>query len=258
MSLPMVSAEIRGLRAERPVSRLSVYLASSRDEIDSALALRYEIFAHEFGAEIAGPRPGIDEDEFDAHCGHLLVRDDDRDEVVGTYRILTPERAAAAGRYYSQGEFDLARVLRRGRRVLEVGRSCVHPDHRNGATIALLWQGLAQFMQSRHYEYMIGCASISMVDGGHGAASIYNSLRQASMSPIEYRVFPRYPLPLERLDDTLDTALPPLIKGYVRCGAWVCGDPAWDPDFNTADLLMLLPMSRLDRRYARHFMKHDQ
>jgi putative hemolysin len=111
-------------------------------------------------------------------------------------------------------------------------------------------------MQTRGYEYLLGCASIGMADGGHGAASIYNVLRDSSMSPTEYRVFPRCPLPLDRLDGSLDAPVPPLIKGYVRCGAWVCGEPAWDPDFNTADLLMLLPMSRLDSRYARHFVKH--
>ena len=142
--------------------------------------------------------------------------------------------------------------------MVEVGRSCVHPDYRNGATIALLWSGLAQFMQAQGYEYLIGCASMGMADGGHGAASIYNRLTQSSLCPIEYRVFPRCALPIEHLDRTLDAQVPPLIKGYVRCGAWVCGDPAWDPDFNTADLLMLLPLSRLDGRYARHFMKHVQ
>ena len=252
MLLSEVSARSRGR------TQLSVHLARDAAEVREAQKLRWRVFADEMGARLQAAEPGVDSDLFDPWCEHLIVREHCNGEVIGTYRILTGARARELGGFYSDDEFDLTRVDHLRGRTVEVGRSCVHPDHRNGATIALLWQGLAQFMQSRHYEYMIGCASISMVDGGHGAASIYNSLRQASMSPIEYRVFPRYPLPLERLDDTLDAALPPLIKGYVRCGAWVCGDPAWDPDFNTADLLMLLPMSRLDRRYARHFMKHDQ
>jgi putative hemolysin len=252
MLLSEVSARSRGR------TQLSVHLARDAAEVREAQKLRWRVFADEMGARLQAAEPGVDSDLFDPWCEHLIVREHGNGEVIGTYRILTGARARELGGFYSDDEFDLTRVDHLRGRTVEVGRSCVHPDHRNGATIALLWQGLAQFMQSRHYEYMIGCASISMVDGGHGAASIYNSLRQASMSPIEYRVFPRYPLPLERLDDTLDAALPPLIKGYVRCGAWVCGDPAWDPDFNTADLLMLLPMSRLDRRYARHFMKHDQ
>lgn len=238
-------------------AQLSVHLARDAAEVREAQKLRWRVFADEMGARLDAPEVGVDSDLFDPWCEHLIVREHGSGEVIGTYRILTGARARELGGFYSDDEFDLTRVDHLRDRTVEVGRSCVHPDHRNGATIALLWQGLAQFMQSHHYEYMLGCASISMADGGHGAASIYNRLRQASMSPIEYRVFPRCPLPLERLDDSLAAAIPPLIKGYVRCGAWVCGDPAWDPDFNTADLLMLLPMSRLDSRYARHFMKHD-
>ncbi|MEO8038966.1 MAG: GNAT family N-acyltransferase [Betaproteobacteria bacterium] len=238
-------------------ARLSVHLARDAAEVRDAQKLRWRVFADEMGARLDPTEPGVDRDPFDPWCEHLVVRDLDAGEVIGTYRILTGAQAATLGGFYSDGEFDLARIDHLRDRTVEVGRSCVHSEHRNGATIALLWQGLAQYMQAHHYEYMIGCASISIADGGHGAASIYNRLRASSMSPIEYRAFPRCPLPLESLDGTLDVAVPPLLKGYVRCGAWVCGDPAWDPDFNTADLLMLLPMSRLDGRYARHFMKHD-
>jgi len=137
--------------------------------------------------------------------------------------------------------------------MVEIGRSCVHADYRTGMTITLLWAGLAKYMLENRYDYLIGCASISMADGGHAAASLFNRLGE-NMSPIEYRVFPRCPLPLAALKNDLPAELPPLIKGYLRAGAYVCGDPAWDPDFNTADLPILMPMSRLDKRYAKHFM----
>ncbi|HRH75034.1 MAG TPA: GNAT family N-acetyltransferase, partial [Zoogloea sp.] len=104
------------------------------------------------------------------------------------------------------------------------------------------------------YDYLIGCASISMADGGHAAASLYNRLKEEHLCPLEYRMFPRTPLPLQALRQDLDADTPPLIKGYLRAGAWICGEPAWDPDFNTADLPILLPVSRLDARYAKHFM----
>ena len=252
----MLRTETLARRAERP--QLQVQMAVTEGEIREAQKLRWRIFADEMGARLRSPEHGVDRDLYDPHCAHLTVRDDGAGEVVGTYRILTGARARKIGGFYSDEEFDLTRLNHLRDRMVEVGRSCVHPDYRNGATIALLWSGLAQFMQAQGYEYLIGCASMGMADGGHGAASIYNRLTQSSLCPIEYRVFPRCALPIEHLDRTLDAQVPPLIKGYVRCGAWVCGDPAWDPDFNTADLLMLLPLSRLDGRYARHFMKHVQ
>ncbi len=208
------------------------------------------------GARIPAPERGLDCDEFDMHCEHLLVRDTDTRQVVGTYRLLSGATARRVGRFYSDSEFDLTRLAHLREQTVEVGRSCVHRDYRYGATITLLWAGIARYMETHGYSYLIGCASIGMADGGHAAASIYNTLRQSSLSPTEYRVFPRCELPLAVYGNDLPAAvLPPLIKGYVRLGSYICGAPAWDPDFNTADLLMLLPMSRMDPRYARHFLK---
>lgn len=250
----MLRPEVRSEHAARP--RLTLALARTGQEVREAQRLRWRVFADELGARLPSDEPGVDRDDFDPHCEHLLVRDGDSGEVVGTYRILPGPLSASLGGFYSESEFDLSRLQHLRGRAVEVGRSCVHPGYRHGGTIALLWAGLAQYMQAHGYEYLLGCASMGMADGGHGAASIYNALQDSSMSPAEYRVFPRCPLPLQRLNRQLQVPVPPLIKGYVRCGAWVCGEPAWDPDFNTADLLMLLPLSRLDSRYARHFVKH--
>jgi len=239
-------------------NKLTVSLASSRWEILEAQRLRFKIFAEEMGARLPSRDLGFDRDRYDPYCEHLLVREEDSGEVVGTYRILTSHQAKYCGGFYSEEEFDLARLQHLRSRMVEVGRSCVHPDYRTGATIALLWSGLARFILSRGYEYVIGCASIGLADGGNGAASIYNAVRQIAMSPMEYRVFPRHPLRLEAFDASRPAVVPPLIKGYLRLGAYVCGKPAWDPDFNTADLLMLLPLSRIDRRYARHFLKDER
>jgi putative hemolysin len=253
MSLPMVSAEIRGLRAERPVSRLSVYLASSPDEIDSALALRYEIFAHEFGADVSGPRPGIDEDQFDRHCDHLLVLDEDRDEVVGTYRLLTPEGAAAAGRYYSAGEFDLSPVLRADRRVLEVGRSCVHRDYRHGGVIALLWSGIGAALHLYRIDFLMGCASVHDEDGGRIGA-LYARLAERHLSPEGERVRPLRPLPgFDPASPAEPAELPALLRGYLRAGATIGGEPCWDPAFHTADFFIWLAARGITDRYRRHF-----
>jgi putative hemolysin len=167
--------------------------------------------------------------------------------------VLSPEAARRAGRYYSENEFDLTRLqLLRGRMV-EVGRSCIHPEHRSGAVIALLWAGLARYMLASGHGHLAGCASMSMADGGHAAASVFEKLRARHLAPIEYRVFPRHCLPLDELDSSRPADAPPLLRGYLRAGAWICGEPAWDPDFNTADFFLFLPLARLNPRHARHF-----
>jgi putative hemolysin len=248
----MLHQQTQVLQAEK--QKFTMSLARSGGEVREAQRLRYRVFAEEMGAKVPGHAERIDEDRFDRYCEHLLVRDTDTNEVVGTYRILPPDQAKMAGGYYSEGEFDLSRLDNLRNSMVEVGRSCVHADYRGGGVITLLWAGMAQYMVQNNYNYLIGCASISMADGGHNAANIYNKIKLDNMSPLEWRVFPNCGLPYEALGDRADEFLPPLIKGYLRLGAYVCGDPAWDPDFNTADLLVLLPMARLNRRYAKHFL----
>lgn len=239
----------------RSSARLHVSLASCDSEILEAQKLRYRVFAEELGARPPTRTPGVDRDLYDPYCEHLIVRDEAQGRLVGTYRILPPTAARRVGGYYSENEFDLTRLLHLRPRLVEIGRSCIDADYRSGAVIALLWSGLARYMHENGYDYLIGCASISMADGGHHAASLYNRIGEAHASPQEYRVFPRCPLPLEKLRRDIPGDAPPLIKGYLRAGAWICGAPAWDPDFNTADLPILMPMRQVTGRYARHFME---
>ncbi|HEY6896554.1 MAG TPA: GNAT family N-acyltransferase [Rhodocyclaceae bacterium] len=232
-----------------------VGMARTPSEIREAQKLRHRVFAGEMGAHLQEKEPGVDADFFDPFCEHLIVRDETNGRIVGTYRILTPEAARRVGSYYTETEFDLTRIAHLKPRLVEVGRSCIDPDYRNGTVIALLWMKLAEFMVKNGYEYLVGCASISMADGGHNAANLYVQLIDKYMSPVEYRGFPRSRLPYERLVTGQAAEIPPLVKGYLRAGAWICGDPAWDPDFNSADLLILLPMSRINPRYVKHFVK---
>lgn len=246
---------LRTLHEER--KNLYFGFTRTQEEVAEAQRLRYNVFAEEMGAHLAGS-DGHDRDGFDAFCSHLIVRDSHRDnQVVGTYRILNPQMASEAGGYYSAGEFDLGRLEHLQDLTVEVGRACVHKDYRNGSTIALLWAGLAKYMQMHRYEYMIGCASIGMADGGHTAASLYSKLSAEYLAPTEYHVFPHCPLPMDALNKDMQVSCPPLIKGYLRLGAYICGEPAWDPDFNTADMLVMLPLSRIDQRYASHFFKQS-
>jgi len=228
--------------------------ASSPHEVKEAQRLRYKVFAEEMGANLSKNVEGLDIDEFDAYCDHLLIRDQDTLKVVGTYRVLPPHKALEIGRLYSDSEFDLTRLDHLRPKLVELGRSCVHQDYRSGAVIMALWSGLAQYMLKNGYEIMLGCASIPMADGGHYAASLYNSLDNDQMASTEFHAFPRLALPLDRLNGGLDVDAPPLIKGYLKLGAKICSAPAWDPDFNTADLLTMLRLSDINPRYAKHFL----
>lgn len=243
------------LEQHAPEPRLSVGLARGPVDIEDAQRLRYDVFALEMGAQLADTEntaDGIDCDEFDAYCDHLLVRDEDSGRVVGTYRVLAPHRAREFGRLYSESEFDLSRLTHLRPSLIEVGRSCVHPDYRTGSAILLLWAGLARYMKKGGYRHLIGCASAPLADGGQQAAKLRDELQRYLTDP-EYRVFPRLPFPHERMPRAATIEIPPLIKGYVRLGAKVCGEPAWDPDFNSADFLIWLSLDNINPRYARHF-----
>lgn len=239
-------------------SHIAVSWAKTNDDVRQAQRLRFDVFATEMGACLDTLSPGHDVDLFDNYCEHLLVRDQVTRQVVGTYRVLTPAQAMRAGSTYTETEFDLVRLRGLRDSMVELGRSCVHPDYRHGGVILALWGALAEFMVRNKLDTMIGCASIPMlhngVVSGDLAASIWEKVRKSHLADVQYHVRPRLPLPVEQLDGTLDVEPPALIKGYLRLGAKVLGAPAWDPDFNTADLPMMMRISDLPARYRNHFL----
>lgn len=239
-------------------SGLVVSWAKHNDEVRQAQRLRFKVFAEEMGARLDTTSPGHDVDLFDNYCEHLLVRDRVTNKVVGTYRVLTPAQAKRVGSTYSDIEFDLTRLRGLRDRMVELGRSCVHSEYRHGGVIMALWGALAEFMVRNKLDTMIGCASIPMLHNGivsgNVAASIWQQLKQSHMAPIEHHVRPRLALPVEQLDGTLAVEPPALIKGYLRLGAKILGAPAWDPDFNSADLPMMMRINDLPPRYRKHFL----
>ncbi|MFF0273473.1 GNAT family N-acetyltransferase [Streptomyces sp. NPDC004330] len=238
-----------------PAPRYQVGLARDQQDVRAAQRLRHQVFAGELGARLDGPEPGLDADAFDAYCDHLLVREETTGEVVGTYRILPPDRAAIAGRLYSESEFDLGRLAPIRHDLVEVGRSCVHPAHRNGAVIALIWAGLARYMTDTGHNWLAGCCSLPLADGGALAAATWDTVRTKHLAPEEYWVTPHKlwsPDGVTRPEGR--TELPPLLRGYLRLGAQVCGAPAHDPEFGTADLFVLLSLRRTHPRYLDHFL----
>jgi putative hemolysin len=241
--------------AARRGERFVVELADSPAAVREAQRLRYRVFCEELGARLKTAEPGLDLDEFDAVCEHLLVRETQTGRVVGCTRLLDRTGAERLGRFYSQSEFDLGAIPALEGRLLELGRTCVSPECRQGAVIAVLWSGVAGYVQHNRIDYLFGCASVPLGDNDCQAAAIMNRLRRQAMAPSQLRVTPRVPLQASRMaDHVLDAPLPALLKGYVRLGALACGEPCRDPDFNVGDILMLLDMRALNPSYARHFL----
>lgn len=233
--------------------------ARNIDEMREAQALRYKVFVVEMGANLRTLKPGYDVDIFDDFCEHLLVRDASSGEVIGTYRVLTPAQAKRIGGTYTDEEFDLTRLRDIRSQIVEVGRSCVHPNYRTGGVILALWRALTQFMLGNNLHIMIGCGTIplrrtSLHDepfGGHIAASVWAKVESTCLAAIERRVIPRTPLPLNRFSVDSTVNAPPLINAYLRMGAKVMGPPAWDADFNAADLPLIFDLNELPVRYKR-------
>ncbi len=230
-------------------------LARTNAELEAIQRLRYDIFTKEMNVVFPDAVDGLDADRFDPWCEHFMVKELGTGQIVGTYRLLTPANAIKAGGYYSESEFDISALDALRPTLAEVGRSCIHPDYRQGSVIMLLWSGIAALMQQGGYRYVLGCASVSLRDDGVTAAEVWRTA-QKSMAQAKGAlpmVTPRHRYPVERLDSELPARVPPLIKGYLKLGASICGEPAWDPDFNTADFPVLLDIQQVEPRYRRHF-----
>ena len=233
-------------------AHLQVFVARDPADVEQALRLRQRVFMQELGAQ-PGVGGDLDRDIFDPHCLHLVVRDTERDEVVGTYRVLMPEQARALGCLYADREFWLTRLnpIRDG--LVEIGRSCVHPDYRSGAAIMLLWHGLGALLARTGHRMLFGCASVSMADGGALAANLYRQLEATHLAEDCLRVWPRDRLPVEQFAPGGPVSAPPLMKGYLRAGARLLGEPHRDVEFGCADFPLLLQLDALSARYRRRF-----
>ncbi|MEV0645584.1 GNAT family N-acyltransferase [Phytomonospora sp. NPDC050363] len=235
----------RSTRLATDNTRYSIRVADAA-EVRAAQRLRHRVFAGELGATLHSPTEGLDIDAFDAHCDHLVVVHDPTEEVVGTYRMLPPGRTP---RLYSDGEFDLSALdgLRGG--LVETGRSCVDPAHRDGAVINLMWAGIARYLLLTGHRLLAGCASVPAAD----ADEVWAHIAERHLSAPGLRVTPLNPWPLSPARANLK-AVPPLLRGYLRLGAKVCGPPAYDPDFGVADFYIVLDLDDAHPRYLKHFL----
>lgn len=243
---------VRSLDNRRPRLLQAERLQGAK-ALREAQALRFRIFSSEFSAQLKGAELGLDMDDYDPHCQHIGVRDLHSGALVATTRLLDHSAAQKLGRFYSEEEFNLVGLSNLQGPILELGRTCVDPAYRNGATITVLWSELAEILNEGDYRYLMGCASVTMQDGGLQAAVIMQRLREQHLSTEHLCAIPLTPLPAVQLPDNLHAEMPPLLKAYMRLGAKICGEPSWDKDFQVADLFILLKREDLSPRYARHF-----
>jgi putative hemolysin len=239
----------------KPEKKLTCFIADTDKLIKEAQALRYRVFAQEMGATLKSGAEGLDVDEVDAYCDHLVVYDNINDKIVGYTRLLNQDQALKLGRFYSQSEFKLDKVLALPGRFLEIGRTCVDPDCRGGAVLTTLWSALVQYALEGQYNYLLGCASITPGVSGYAVDAVYRAIDTNNIAVPELQVKPLIPVPQELRCQRDESGIPPLLKAYLRFGALVCGEPYWDEDFNCMDLFILLPLDQLQGRYSKHYMR---
>jgi len=235
--------------------RLVCFLAKSEEMITETQKLRFRVFAKEMGAKLKSADEGLDYDEVDAYCDHLVVYDNHKEKVVGYTRLLNQDQAEKLGRFYSQSEFNLEKVLALPGRFLEVGRTCVDPDYRGSVVLTTLWSALVEYAVTGGFNYLLGCASITPGPSGFAVNAVYQNIESKNFAPTSLAVSPKIPVPSHLRCQRDESGIPPLLKAYFRFGAMVCGEPCWDEDFNCMDLFVLLPLDQLQERYSKHYIK---
>lgn len=262
------------------IGDLEVRLASTRAEIKLAQRLRFQVFYEEMSAvpsRLAAFRRR-DEDAYDPFCDHLLVVDTgaserrgrgrfDQPKVVGTYRVLRQDVADRRLGFYTSGEYDIEPLIasKPGFRFMELGRSCVLPPYRNKRTIELLWHGLWTYVREHHVDVMLGCASFEGTDPEtHATALSFLHHFARAPEPWQCRARDQLYVPMNRLPkEQINTraalkVIPPLIKGYLRLGAFVGDGAVIDRQFGTTDVLIVLPVENIDPRYFDHYGQPDE
>jgi putative hemolysin len=241
----------------RTIGELEVKITRDPKEIREAQRLRFEVFNLEMNKGLqASYAWGIDSDEFDFICDHLIVRDLKSQEVVGTYRLLLGTQTERNMGFYSEHEFDLQNIKKLDGELLELGRSCTRKDFRDRSLISLMWEAIAQYVQEHRVRYLFGCASVYTTEACE-ARAYFSMLKRKYYSAETFRVHPVSEFQCQGSPENLKAAedaalflrLPSLIKGYLRLGAVVCGPPALDREFGTADFFVLLDMRKLKKEY---------
>jgi putative hemolysin len=262
---PSPASHLSAARTEtRPLisidlGRYQVRLAQSLAERDAACRLRFKVFNIELGEGLeASYKTGLDQDQFDLFCDHLIVEDRSAREIVGTYRMQSGDAAASQLGYYSSQEFDFTPYQGIRSQVLELGRASIDREHRSSEVLTLLWRAIAQYSQAYRLRYLIGCSSLNSRDPQAGWAMYEQLMPFLVASPFRTLPTAEYTLP-PSTGPSLDTPkVPKLLKTYIAVGARICGAPAWDRDFGTIDFLTLLDLEQLTPAARNRFLIDPQ
>lgn len=230
-------------------NNLTVSVAATEQEVSQCLQLRYQVFCEEMGARPDTFCNGIETDYFDAYVRHLIVTDNSTNRVVAATRLLSSKSARMSGRFYSETEFNIDSILKLNASLLEVGRTCVAKSHRNGTALNLLWRGVMRIAAIDDADYLFGCASIPVDATFSYVNSICDYLRANYYADESLRVYPKRPLPSMDASKKIDVIVPPLLKTYIRMGGQICGEACYDPDFNVADVFILMQRDNLIKRF---------
>jgi putative hemolysin len=234
--------------------RYQAEIARDESTIRATQSLRYRVFAEEMGAHLHTRIEGLDYDDIDDYCDHLLVREIDSGAIVACTRLLSDSQAEKLGYFYSESEFDLGHVRSLSGRFLEIGRTCVDPNHRGSVVLSTLWNGLAEYVYRGGFNYLMGCASITPGPHGFAVDAVYRQIDPQQFGPKELAVKSKNPVPTWKRCQQDESGIPPLLQAYLRLGAQVCGDPFWDEDFNVMDVFILLDLTRLQNRYEKRYI----
>jgi len=247
-----------------------IKIAESTAEIAEAMQLRYNIFKSEQGRLTTiskiDDEQGIDMDDFDSNCIHLIVRAKDNGRIVGTYRVHPGVVAMRNDGFYSSTEYKIENIESLAANTLEYGRSCVDPEYRNGAVVGLLWHGIGELHKRCGMRYLLGCVSLESVDPVVGWA-VYKHAKKMTADgadcPVNGKPLPKYVLPHpgdRRVEEFIADAdkvqefMPRLLKGYLRLGAFLAGEPVLDIDFGAIDMLIFLDLENIPARYRKHYL----
>lgn len=244
---------------EKYGSNLVLKQAITEKEIEAALRLRFEVFNLELSEGLQSSyQTGFDVDEYDDYCDHIIVMDAAKDIVVGTYRLLPGYKAENGIGYYSESEFEMFNLRRLSGNKLELGRACVHRDYRGSAVLNLMWAGIAQYIENYDIHYLFGCGSIHTINSNI-VSSIYAYFKKNYMAEERFRVYPIKGIPgfnpnAELNKEIISKHIPALLFAYLRLGAKVAGEPAYDEQFGVADFLILLDRGKILDRYKKHYL----